>query len=66
MPCWEWVRKTIPQDIIRTTEVRMAVAKWEFTFETPIFARIVVAAANRDDPRASTNHIWLSPLCISF
>jgi len=27
----------------------------EFTLETPIFARIEVAAANRDDPRASTN-----------
>ena len=44
----------------------MAVARLEFTLETPTFARIEVAAAKRDDPRASTNHIRLSPLYYPF
>jgi len=37
-----------------------------FTLEMPAFARIEVAAANRDDPWAGTNHMRLSPLYYPF
>ena len=40
--------------------------KVEFTLEMPAFARMEVAAANRDDPRAGTNHMRFSPLYYPF
>lgn len=51
------VTKTIPQDMIKTTTVRTAVAKLEFTFSMPIFAKIEVSAANRADNNAYKTHI---------
>ena len=59
-PC-VFVRNTIPQDISKTTKVRMAVARVEFTPSIPIFARIEVSAANMDEPNANKNHIFFSP-----
>ena len=52
MPDWEPVRKTIPQARIRTTIVRMAVARLELTFPMPIFAYIEVSAAKTAEPTA--------------
>ena len=52
-----FVRNTIPHAISTTTIVRIAVARFEFTFSIPTFARIEVSAANTADNSANINHI---------
>ena len=56
-PVCALVRKTIPQDSARTTVVRIAVARLELTPSIPIFARMVVSAANREEAIARNSHI---------
>ena len=58
-PC-EFVRNTIPQAMITTTMVLRAVARLEFTPSIPIFARIEVNAANRDEANAKRSHMIFS------
>ena len=53
---WALVKKTMPQAMITTTTVRMAVARLEFTRSIPTLARIEVNAANIAESNASTNH----------
>lgn len=59
MPFWAFVRKTMPQDITRTTAVLRAVARVEFTPSIPTFARIEVRAAKIDERIANNIHIIL-------
>lgn len=61
MPFWVFVKKTIPQDMINTTNVRMAVARVEFTPSMPILAKMDVSAAKMEEPRAKRNHIDFLP-----
>ena len=56
-PVCALVRKTMPQDSARTTVVRIAVARLELTPSIPIFARMVVSAANREEAIARNSHI---------
>lgn len=58
MPVCAFVRKTIPHAITGTTNVRIAVARLEFTPSIPILASIDVRAANKDDNTANNNHIF--------
>lgn len=58
IPPWESVRNTIPQAMITTTMVLRAVARLEFTPSIPIFARIEVNAANRDEANAKRSHMF--------
>jgi hypothetical protein len=39
--------------------VLMAVAKFEFTFWMPIFAKIAVRAAKKADRKANKIHVWV-------
>ena len=45
-------KKTIIQIMTKTTTVRMAVAKFEFTFSTPTLAKIAVSAAKKAESKA--------------
>jgi hypothetical protein len=45
-------KKTIPHAINKMIIVRMAVARLEFTFVTPIFANMAVSEANRAESKA--------------
>jgi hypothetical protein len=45
-------KKTIPQAISRMITVRIAVARLEFTFVTPIFAKMAVREAKKADSSA--------------
>lgn len=45
---------TISQMITKTTTVRMAVARLELTFSTPILAKTAVSAANSAENNAAT------------
>ena len=60
-PLWVFVIKTMPQDISNTTNVRIAVARVEFTPSMPIFAKMEVSAANMDEPTANRSHMIVSP-----
>ena len=62
-PC-VFVRNTMPQAIITTTTVRIAVARLEFTPSMPILARMDVSAAKTAEPNANHNHICSSPISI--
>lgn len=62
IPPWEFVRNTIPQAMITTTMVLRAVARLEFTPSIPIFARIEVNAANRDEANAKRSHMFDSSM----
>ena len=57
MSLCERVRKTMPHAIMRTTTVRMAVAKLEFTPLIPIFAKIEVRAAKMADNKADRKSV---------
>ena len=61
IPLCVLVMNTIPQDINRTTKVRMAVARVELTPSMPILARMEVNAANTDAARANKNHMYFPP-----
>ena len=65
MPPCVPVRKTMPQDMITTTTVRIAVARFEFTPSIPIFAKIEVSAAKTADSSAKISHITISPVSVS-
>ena len=52
-----FVTKTTIQDMASTTNVLIAVARFEFIPEIPHFARIDVAAANIEDKTANKSHI---------
>jgi hypothetical protein len=41
-----------------TTTVLIAVAKFEFTFSMPIFAKIDTSAAKNAESKAKTTHIY--------
>ena len=60
IPTCEFVKNIMPHAIIKTTAVRMAVARFEFTPSIPTFARIDVSAAKIDESNANTNHISLT------
>ena len=61
IPPWALVRNTMPQDMSRTTPVRMAVARLELTPSIPTLARMEVSAANTADSNARMNHIIKRP-----
>lgn len=50
---------TMPQATIKIIMVRMAVARLEFTFAIPTFAKIAVSDANRAESKAYNHHIIL-------
>lgn len=61
MPACAPVMNTSSQENASTTAVRIAVARVESVFFTPIFARIAVTPANRAEAQASPSHIPVSP-----
>ena len=56
--------KTMPHAMIKTTVVRMAVAKLASTCSIPILAKMAVAAAKTADEIAKNNHICFMLLMI--
>ena len=50
----------MPHDIITTTTVLIAVARFEFTPSMPTFASIDVSAAKTDDKKANTIYIKIA------
>ena len=57
MPLCVWVMNTMSHAIASTTQVRRAVARFEFTPSMPTFARTEVSAAKTAERSANTNHI---------
>lgn len=66
MPPCVLVMNTMAHAMTRTTMVRMAVAKLEFTPSIPILARIDVKAAKTAESNAKINHMICFPLFIAF
>jgi hypothetical protein len=59
LPCWRVINASNHVNTT-TTDVRTAVAKFESTPATPIFAKIAVAAANTAESKAQVNQLMTS------
>ena len=63
---YDRVNEATIQVKMRTTVVRIAVAKFESTPVTPIFARTAVAPAKMADSRDQTSQLFIYGACLHF